>query len=43
MINDSNKITNKNEEFVCVECFYKLKSLFKIYQDGFKDIIQCVN
>ncbi len=31
------------DQYVCIECLQKVDSLFKIYQDGFKDIIQCVN
>lgn len=32
-----------SKKFVCIECNFKLNSLFKIYQDGFQDIIQCVS
>lgn len=39
----SNEEIAVREEFVCIECFQSIKSIFKIYQDGFKDIIQCVN
>jgi hypothetical protein len=34
---------DKKDDFVCIECFHKIKSIFKVYQDGFKDIIECVN
>lgn len=34
-------IRDDQNEFICIECCHKLKSIFKIYQDGFKDIIQC--
>lgn len=33
----------KKKEFICIECFQPVESIYKIYQDGFKDIIQCVN
>lgn len=33
--------TNKND-LICVECCTKMTDIFKIYNDGFKDIVQCV-
>ena len=38
-----NLLPDVSDEFICIECFCKIKSIFKIYQDGFKDIIQCVS
>ncbi len=35
--------SNTEGAFICIECFHRVKSIFKVYQDGFKDIIQCVN
>lgn len=31
-----------NEHLVCIECFRSIKSIFKIYSDGFKDLSECV-
>ena len=36
-------IDNEEAKLICVECFTPVQSIFKVYQDGFKDIIQCVN
>lgn len=33
----------KKENLVCIECSQKIRSMFKIYSDGFKDIIECVS
>jgi hypothetical protein len=39
-----NKIETKSIDnyLVCTECCQKIQSIFKIYSDGFKDIIECV-
>lgn len=31
-----------SEHLVCIECFRSIKSIFKIYSDGFKDLSECV-
>ncbi len=37
------KSFNENiDNLVCIECNSSTKSIFKVYQDGFKDINQCV-
>ncbi|RNA07306.1 ARV1, partial [Brachionus plicatilis] len=30
-----------SEHLVCIECFRPVNSIFKIYSDGFKDLIEC--
>ena len=35
-------MSEEKKEFVCIECSSKISSIFKVYQDGFQDIIQCV-
>lgn len=36
-------VGERKDQYVCIECLHKVDSIFKVYQDGFKDIIQCVN
>ena len=31
------------KKFICIECCERIHSIFKIYQDGFQDIIECVS
>lgn len=33
----------KDQNLVCIECSNRIESIFKIYSDGFKDIIECVS
>ena len=33
----------KEKKFICIECCKRIESIFKIYQDGFQDIIECVS
>ncbi len=28
---------------ICIECSNKIDSLYKVYKDGFIDIVQCVS
>ena len=34
---------NSEKNLICIECCHKIDSLFKTYQDGFKDINECVS
>ena len=34
---------NSEKQLVCIECCDKIESLFKTYQDGFRDISECVS
>ena len=34
---------NSTENLICIECCKRIDSIFKIYQDGFKDISECVS
>ncbi len=31
------------KQLICIECCDKIESLFKTYQDGFRDISECVS
>jgi hypothetical protein len=39
---ESKKYQNELQ-FACIECNLAIISLFKSYNDGFQDMIQCVN
>jgi hypothetical protein len=37
-----NEIVLETQDIVCIECGNKIDKIFKIYKDGFKDIVNCV-
>ena len=41
--NQQQKMKNSNENLICIECCNTIGSIFKTYQDGFKEIAECVS